>query len=74
VNATVHKNFLRVSSVLAGLLGWHCLAVFVIRDGGVLPSPLEVLEKGYEMTVVTESSIRTCSPAQSPSSPASACP
>lgn len=49
VNATV----LRVSSVLAGLLAWQYLAVVVVKDGSVLASPLEVLDKAYEMAIVT---------------------
>ena len=53
VNATVHKTFLRLSSVLAGLLGWQYLAVVVLKDGGILASPLEVLDTAYEMTIVT---------------------
>ena len=47
------RTILRLSSVLAGLLGWQYLAVVVVKDGGVLASPLEVLAKAYEMTVVT---------------------
>jgi ABC-type nitrate/sulfonate/bicarbonate transport system permease component len=52
VSATA-RTILRLSSVVAGLLGWHYLAVVVVKDGGVLASPLEVLAKAYEMTVVT---------------------
>jgi hypothetical protein len=38
---------LRLGSVLTGLVGWHYLAVLVIKDGGILVSPLEVVSKAY---------------------------
>jgi NitT/TauT family transport system permease protein len=53
VTATPRRIFLRLGSVLAGLLAWHFLAVAVIKDGGVLASPVDVLRRAWEMTVVT---------------------
>jgi ABC-type nitrate/sulfonate/bicarbonate transport system permease component len=44
---------LRLGSVLTGLVGWHYLAVLVIKDGGILVSPLEVVSKAYEMMIAT---------------------
>ena len=44
---------LRLGSVLTGLVGWHYLAVLVIKDSGILVSPLEVVSKAYEMMIAT---------------------
>ena len=53
MSPSARRALLRLSSVLAGVLGWHYLAVVVMKDGGLLTSPVEVLEKAWEMTVVT---------------------
>jgi NitT/TauT family transport system permease protein len=51
------RNFtpllLRLGSVLAGLLIWQYAAEVLIKDSGILVSPLVVLSKAYEMTIAT---------------------
>jgi len=44
---------LRLASVLAGLLIWQYAAEFLIKDAGILVSPLVVLSKAYEMLIAT---------------------
>ena len=44
---------LRLGSVFVGLLVWHYAAEVLIKDSGILVSPLVVLSKAYEMMIAT---------------------
>lgn len=46
-------NLLKISSIAAGLLLWHGLAVYVINDAALLVSPVVVVKTAYEMLFVT---------------------
>jgi NitT/TauT family transport system permease protein len=45
-------QLLKIASILAGLLLWHAVAVRIINDPTFLVSPVEVVEKAYEMLFV----------------------
>ena len=46
-------NLLKVGSIIAGLLLWHVLAVYVVNDPTFLVSPVVVVHTGYDMLFVT---------------------
>jgi NitT/TauT family transport system permease protein len=50
VNATI---VVKTGSIAAGLLLWHVISEYVIRDASIIVSPLAVLLAGYEMLFVT---------------------
>jgi ABC-type nitrate/sulfonate/bicarbonate transport system permease component len=47
------KPWLRIFSVLAGLVTWHFLATVIVNDTSLLVSPVVVLATAYQMLVVT---------------------
>lgn len=47
------SNMLKIGSIIAGLVLWHVLALYVVADPTFLVSPLVVVETGYEMLFVT---------------------
>ncbi len=46
-------NFLKLGSIIAGLLLWHLLAVYVVADTTFLVSPVVVIDTAYDMLFVT---------------------
>ena len=47
------SNALKAASILAGLLLWHVLAVYVVNDTTFLVSPAVVVHTAYDMLFVT---------------------
>jgi NitT/TauT family transport system permease protein len=47
------SNLLKAGSIVAGLLLWHVLAVYVVNDPTFLVSPVVVVNTAYEMLFVT---------------------
>jgi ABC-type nitrate/sulfonate/bicarbonate transport system permease component len=47
------SNALKAASILAGLLLWHVLAVYVVNDATFLVSPAVVVRTAYDMLFVT---------------------
>ena len=47
------SNALKAASILAGLLLWHVLAVYVVNDATFLVSPAVVMRTAYDMLFVT---------------------
>jgi NitT/TauT family transport system permease protein len=50
VNAT---TLLKAGSIAAGLVLWHVISEYIIRDSTIIVSPVAVLRTGYEMLFVT---------------------
>ncbi len=47
------SNLLKAGSIVAGLLLWHVLAVYVVNEPTFLVSPVVVVNTAYEMLFVT---------------------
>ena len=47
------SNLLKLGSIIAGLVLWHVLAVYVLNDPTFLVSPLVVVNTAYDMLFVT---------------------
>jgi ABC-type nitrate/sulfonate/bicarbonate transport system permease component len=47
------SNLLKLGSIIAGLVLWHVLAVYVVNDSTFLVSPLVVVNTAYDMLFVT---------------------
>jgi ABC-type nitrate/sulfonate/bicarbonate transport system permease component len=47
------SNLLKLGSIIAGLVLWHVLAVYVVNDPTFLVSPLVVVHTAYDMLFVT---------------------
>lgn len=47
------SNLLKLGSIIAGLVFWHVLAVYVVNDSTFLVSPLVVVNTAYDMLFVT---------------------
>ncbi len=47
------SNLLKLGSIIAGLLLWHVLAVYIVNDPTFLVSPLVVVNTAYDMLFVT---------------------
>lgn len=47
------SNLLKLGSIIAGLVLWHVLAVYVVNDPTFLVSPLVVVNTAYDMLFVT---------------------
>ena len=47
------SNLLKLGSIIAGLVLWHVLAVYVVNDSTFLVSPLVVVHTAYDMLFVT---------------------
>jgi NitT/TauT family transport system permease protein len=50
VNST---TLLKTASILAGLVLWHVVSEYVVRDTSMIVSPLTVVRTGYDMLFVT---------------------
>ena len=46
-------NLLKTASIIAGLLLWHLLAVYVVNDPTFLVSPMVVVDTAYDMLFVS---------------------
>ena len=49
----LNANLIKIGSIAVGLLLWHALAAYAIKDPSLLVSPIVVAQTAYEMLFVT---------------------
>ena len=53
MNGKTSSTLLKIGSVVVGILLWHVVSDYMIRDTSLIVSPLVVVQKSYEMLFVT---------------------